>query len=529
MSRTEIGIDLGSYEIKIAYVQGATKNENSELNHLKKSACYPVVGKMYSQEYFSSVRNAIKDFSKKIKKKRLSLNFAIPYNKKTGIMALKVAKAEEKDVTLGVRFEAEQLTGISYNKHKTLWKKITDFPEEKQMEVLFASVDSKLMSQISKFKTVNWKVNRVIHQPVVLERFAKKNDIVLDFGYKSSRIYMYRNGRLFEVETLPVGFYHLEEKTKEFLQERAIEVEDFYGLMDKIEMSNDFVKSELEGLELEVSNNLEPMILNLISETKKVVRSFELKNGLMLDTIFLTGSLFEIKYLSDVVSSELDLETRTLETVAKNTEETKYEIASLISIPYKKEEKLNFAQFARTNVDYTSMATGVATVALSAGLILSGLNHKYEDLVSSQERTLSEQSRTMETITTKSSQYEEIIRSSRDYIQKVEQISGDNEPWLSSALVVIPELTPLTISVTNMEVDGSKIVLKGYSSDYSSIGFFANKLEDFGTVNISSIKNYSKKKKKYTVTTENPEDVSKKYLVTKQFEMTVEHNGSLTR
>lgn len=523
MSVTEIGVDLGEFEIKLAYVQ-EVKNHENKINHLKYFETYPVSCKMYSQEYFNILKNAIKNFSKKIKKNKISLNFAVSHSKGLETLLLTVPQAEKKDIDAGVKFEAEQINGSSFDGYKTLWKKVKVYEEDKKMDVLFNAMNSKIITPLSKFKTINWKVSKIVPQGVVLERFAKDNDIVLDFGYKNSRVYFYEEGRLKGVENFPIGYYQIEEKVKEFLQEKALKKEDdeFYDFVDSMYMaSSSALLVKEDPLVSEASKFVEPMILNLISEAKKSIRSFELKSGIYLDNIYYTGSLFNFKYLSSVVSSELDMILTPLETVAKDTEENKYEIASLVAISQTKPEKMNFAQFIGVNIDFSSIAFGVFTAALSAGLIFAGVNNKYDNLIETQSQTLLTQSSTVKDVESNISSYENISSRADRYSDLIDQVSGKHDSWLSLSLNMLTETTPSTISIKNVTIDGNNIKISGYSTDYSSIGFFAEKLKKHGNVEITSIEDYKKKKKLYSIVT-NDSDL---YQIEKEFELSLTSNG----
>lgn len=519
MKHVEIGIDLGEYEIKIV-----TLNEMPEnINKLKDFKTYPVDSKMYSKEYFETVKSAIKDFSKKIKSSRLSLNFAVPYTNKSKLTILTVPMVEEKDLNTGIKFEVEQQTGEKFLGHKTLWKKSYVFETDNKMEILFSAMQSSLIASISKFKTINWKINKVIFQPVVLERLSKGNDVIIDFGYKKTKLYLYKEGRLREVEAFDFGYKGLEDKVTEYMKENEIPLEEeFYDFVDKLYIPNGFDENDVV---LQVSSHVEPYLRELVSELKRSVRSFELKNGLDIDSVKGTGSLFNYKHFKELLSSELDMFVAPLEVVSKDTADTKYEIASAVALSEQKKEKLNYAQFVKMNIDYPSIAVGLSTIALTSALILAGLNTKYDNLVSEQDAITTKQTNTIMSLERKNSEYENIIMNDRNFLTVVDTMKNENYIWISDTLAVIPKLTPLTISITSMDLTSNSIVIQGLSSDYSSIGFFAKKLEPSGTVEIQTIEDYESTDTVYSVTKENPTDISDKYIMTQKFQITVSHNG----
>lgn len=540
MKATEIGIDLGRYDIKIAMIKEVNPGSKMQINTLKEFDFYPVTSKMYSDEYFSEVKAAIKDFSKKIKKNRLSLNFSLPYSDEfTKVIFMNLPMVEEKDLNLGVNFEAEQILADRPSKsYSSKWRINRKYPEINEVEVLFATLKTELIKNFSKFKTINWKVNRVVLEPLSLERFVQENDIVIDFGYEDTRLYMYKEGVLSDIHTFELGAKNVEDKLKEYVSEHKEELgeladefnneEDLIAeLMTKVYVRNEFLDEEIEEY-TEASIYIQDEIANIVDQVKVNVRSFELKNGLAIDNIYHTGGLSELKYLDLNLKSELESEVSHLNIVSKEIEEFKYEVASLVAITSKEKDKMNFAQLLSANVDYNSILVGAVTLSLSAMLVMGVIHDKYDTLIEEQQATETEQLSTLQEVENNIMNVRNSIQESEEFISKINSVTDDSYP-LSDFLYVLPKLVPLKTAVTNISIKQGTITLDGYSADYSSIGFLANKLNDYGTATIMSIEDFDEKERVYSVTMENPEQVSDKYLMTKTFKIDFKYSAPLMR
>lgn len=547
---TEIGIDLGSNEIKIVHLEEVNSVSSSDLNHLREYESYPVSSPIYSKEYFATLKNAIKDFSKKIKKSKLSLNFVIPYDNNANILFLNLPMVDEKDLNLGIKFEVEQnLPELKNLDYKSAWKITEEYEELKESEILFATLNSEIIKSFTKFKTINWKVNKIMLQPIILERFAKENDVIIDFGNSSSRLYMYKDGNLAEIQQFEVGYstlissvkaalkqyavntaenIYLDDEAKENIAERIFEAEDNLDeFIYKLYVKNGFLNDDDVFLN-DISEKIEPMLLDLIEDVKRNIRTFELKNGINIDNIYYMGGLFNIKYLDNKLEAELDANVEPLNMVAKDIEDIKYDLAGLVAISQKTKDKMDFSQHIKANIDYNSILVGAVTVSLSVSLLIGFLHNNYDELIEGQQETEAKQVQTISLVDSQISQVQNSINDNRMFIDKISRISNDGS-WLSDALFILPDAIPLSVSITNLQVVNGQVQIKGYSADYSAIGFFTKKLEEYGAVKIVSIADYNPGESTtlYSVVTDTPETISEKYIMTKEFSLTLSHNGEL--
>ena len=168
----ELGIDLGNSTIKIATVDKIHTRTSSMipvLNRLGAHEVYSVDCTPYSPEYFSFLKSCLKQFSKKYKLRNISLNITIPLdNLESHIHFFDMPIVDKKLLSDGVSYEAEQLMDSEsiYNSEYT-WKINEEKVATKEYKILLATLSKSLINSLASFKTITWKVNRLILQPVL--------------------------------------------------------------------------------------------------------------------------------------------------------------------------------------------------------------------------------------------------------------------------------------------------------------------------------------------------------------------------
>lgn len=576
----EIGIDLGSNSIKIARIDktGSTSSLNPTLSQLKDYKTYPVNCEPYTAEYYQLLKSCIKDFSKTYKLFKLSLNITIPVdNVHSHINFIDMPIVSEKVLSEGVELEAEQkmaMEGIT-DSHFT-WKISKEDTGLEEYRILLANLEKDIVKALTQFKTIKWRINRVMLQPVVLERIAESNDIVLDMGHSSTRVYLYVDGKLAQVEVIDIGGKDVLNDVKNYLEENSIKDISAEDILKQVPMYNetlgddvfdrgldkenfadyDLFEDENDGdvlfldeshyeeetledvkdetydpkLIKELSLAIDGKIKRIIEEVKGIVRMFELQVGSSADSIFYVGQLSNLTFFKESIEAELELELKPVDILDINNEQddnvTLYSLASLVSMDVELKDDTNFAKFIKANIDYSSIIVIALTLSLSVGFTFKVIDDKYTERISELSAIEAEQSQTISNLQRDIDVAQESIDKSNDFIQKMNMLKAQKK-WLSDILYVIPERTPLTIVIKDLSIKDGTVVLGGYSSDYSSIGFFANKLEDIAEVNIDSIEERDNPEVIYSVTMDNPELISDKYIVKHSFQITLKYQDTL--
>lgn len=678
----ELGIDLGNSTIKIAAVDKIHTRPSSMtpvLSRLGAHEVYSVDCTPYSPEYFSLLKSCLKQFSKKYKLRNISLNVAIPLdNLESHVHFFNMPIVDRKLLSDGVSYEAEQAmdSELIYNSEYT-WKINEEKETTKEYEILLATLSKSLINSLASFKTINWKVNRLILQPVLLERFAENNDVIIDFGHLSTRVYLYKKGRLSETELINIGAKQLIEKIKVYLDNHQIQdvsaqeiikhvairnkkweeivhvaksnkqenselAEEFLeNLSDTVENSKDSDEdSELTNADLDsflmdlgadnaddkeeivevikeedlnetldeidsflsdlnivpnqedyeskiverlneskLKGHKKPELLNeeepepseekgepvdtgelelinedsekeekydedllrelsfvidedinsMVTEIKRIIRMFELKTGQSLDNIYYFGQVSKMSILTSIIESELEMKLKPIEILDMGEEGlgSLYSIASLASMDPKLKDNTDFSKNIKPNVDYNSVIVILLTLALSTGLAFKLVSDKYQEEISNFNSIALTQQQTLMELNNEISSLNSSIAKYDSFIARMDTLKAQQK-WLSDVLYLVPDRTPLTIVVHDIAILGSQATIRGYSSDYSSIGFFANKLEDIAQVEIKSIDEFSPSDgNMYSVTMDKPELISDKYKIKKEFIITLSYDGPL--
>lgn len=559
MKYKEIGVDIGSNEIKIALVDktgASSKSIAPRLRELKAHESYQVNCTPYTKDYYQLLKASIKSFCKKYKLNRVSLNIAIPVdNVNSHANLLSMPTIESKIISNGVGFEAEQKMeekGILDSCYT--WKIVDQDSDLNQSELLIATLRKSIVDEFRQFKTIKWRVNRVMLQPVLLERVSQENDIVIDLGHQSTRMYLYKQGKIAGVEVIDIGGKELREIIDNYLKSQMIEdvvsseiikevsvysdklkpishlhvrhdEEEWYEIEEK-ESSED-VKQEQNLLDI-LSLEIDSKVRKLIDEIKRIMRIFELKSGFNIDNVYYIGQLSSLSYLKETIESELDNNLIPVDILDINNETkenlTLYSMASLVSMDTELKDNTNFSKLVKANVDHTSLIVILLTISLSVGVAFNLIGENYADKISELNEILSTQSQTITNIESDIEAVEYELTENSKVISKIESLKNQKN-WLSDILYVIPEKTPLTIAVKHMTIENERIVIEGYAGDYSSIGFFAKKLEEIADVEINSIDEY-KGNDKFSVTMDNPELISDKYKIKQSFKLTLTHTDS---
>lgn len=669
----ELGIDLGNSTIKIATVDKIHTRTSSMvpvLNRLGAHEVYSVDCTPYSPEYFSFLKSCLKQFSKKYKLRNISLNITIPLdNLESHIHFFDMPIVDKKLLSDGVSYEAEQLMDSEsiYNSEYT-WKINEEKLATKEYEILLATLSKSLINSLASFKTINWKVNRLILQPVLLERFAENNDVVIDFGHLSTRVYLYKKGRLSETELINIGAKQLIEKVKIYLENHQIQdvsaqeiikhvairnkkweeivhftkskeqenselvEESLNNLSDTVENNKDsdegseLTKAELdsflmdlgsdnagdqeevievikeedlnetlddidsflsalnivpnqEDYESKLKEHKKPELLNeeeselleekgelvnpgelelfdedykkedeydedllrelsfvideeinsMVTEIKRAIRMFELKTGQSVDNIYYFGQVSKMSILTSIIESELEMKLKPIEILDMAEEGlwSLYSIASLASMDPKLKDNTDFSKHIKPNIDYNSIIVILLTLALSTGLAFKLVSDKYQEEITNLNSIASTQQQTLMKLNDDISSLNSSITDYDSFISRMDALKAQQK-WLSDVLYLLPDRTPLTIAIHDIAILDGQVTIKGYSSDYSSIGFFANKLEDIAQIEIKSIEEFNPSDGNiYSVTMDEPELISDKYKIGKEFTITLSYNGPL--
>ena len=186
-------------------------------------------------------------------------------------------------------------------------------------------------------------------------------------------------------------------------------------------------------------------------------------------------------YHSDIDDDDEDIEERTFD---KNAFMYAYSATQYDVSEYNPE--FNFAKFLVYKFDFTSILIAVAVLALTLQFGVSKINDMYDSNISAIRTAQVEQISTQEELQEKLRS----VSSERSLVQQfMSQIGGlkGMKGWYSDILYILPGKTPEGVTIHNLNIKNNNIILYGYSTDYSNVGFLAMELESIGDVEIVAI------------------------------------------
>lgn len=294
----KIGIDLGSSMIKIV-----TIDDSSGGIAVKESAVFPAVGQVGDRIYFESLKNNIKLFTQHYNYEYIDISFTIsPFIEGvTTVQFLDMPTSDEKILKKGVKFEiTEQELVDDIANHHYEWNVVESEEEnlltEEEVDtsrVLLTTVSRNVLYEIAQLRTLKWSVSNIELQVDSYGRFIKGSSAVIDFGHASASIYLFKDGEIKEIEKIDFGGRQINQIIHEALDTPSIEVaEELKQKATLNNLSGESKDDNQEQLIYQASQTLTDEMVEAVSEIKRIIRGFELKdpmNPVELEQIYYTG------------------------------------------------------------------------------------------------------------------------------------------------------------------------------------------------------------------------------------------------
>lgn len=610
INTSHIGIDLGSRYIKIALL-GLTPEERP----VNGESIYPAKGSIGDKRYFKSLRQNIKDFVEEQQLGVISISFTIsPFVEGlTTANILRLPRVDDKILKKASSFELEQRDIIkNVPDHHVLFMKLEDADgsaEEDAIEsdVLLTTIKKSLIYEIAQLRKLRWKVENIELQVSTIDRFVNGNAVVIDFGHQSTRLYLFKQSTLRSIEVVGNGGNGVNEAIQAELNAPSLEVaEDLkHQAALYVNIPNEEGKNESLIRTARVVENEHEF---LISEIKRIIRGFELREFIELDHAYYTGGLAQTKNFIDRLIDELEYDVRPfainmglkaensmdkrkekstsleldasaqdgesfedefsnffnkndahispesepiqemnedvipdepflpslflkkkdpppvgeelesradfhkrpllpskIETIepesteeSENSEEkvqwTAFAYASGMFHDMNNYPKLSYRKFMKYKIDVLSLFVAVAFMSLTLQLGVSMIDSKYDENIQQLSTRIAEQNRVLNDANEK---INILNRDKEENKELVSRISGlqSQKKWYANFLFQLPDKTPAGVSLEHINLQENEVTLKGYSTDYSNIGFLAMALEELGKteiVEITDIKNSQK-------------------------------------
>lgn len=323
-----VGVDLGSKWIKLSLL-GQTPD-----NHfVEHTAHYEAVGTFGDKRYFKSLKQNIKDFAEDCALTKLSLAFTIAprLDGFTTLDALTLPTTDSKILKKAVKFEMSQ-QGIVDNMAEShhLWTIVDGQPveegiEEEQTRIVLATLKKSILFELAELRGLKWKIESIEVQGNTASRFIKGHAAVIDMGHHSTRLYLYKNGELLSFDTVEHSGAQLTQAIQEKLN--IVSKENAEAIKHQTVIENKFLKQSFPDENVRIASEITTEEYTFaISEIKRIIRTFEIKEFVTLNQVYFTGGGTLLTDFKAFLSEELGHDAEPLhESVHSTTEGTETE------------------------------------------------------------------------------------------------------------------------------------------------------------------------------------------------------------
>jgi hypothetical protein len=251
-----------------------------------------------------------------------------------------------------------------------------------------------------------------------------------------------------------------------------------------------------------------------------------------VEDVYYLGGTSNILYFIELLERELEVRIRALDlltpkdTVEYEEDLKQYTLASS-AILYKKYNyfnDLNFSKNTRFQINLTPIIVGIAcaSIVMHAGTYY--VNTKYDEHIEELQQVQRQQNSSIERLNSEMSSINSSNSSARMSIDAINGLLAQQK-WLSDILYILPGKVPTDTIISNILCEEGNILLKGYTTNYSDIGFFAIALEEFGQVTVDVIEN-DVTEPISPIEIEGVDDISDEDKISKSFVISLMYNGS---
>lgn len=492
MASKKIGVDLGKHTIKFAFIE-----ESSDVFKERFVKMYPVKHCKNDKAYYSFLRKCVKDFLRVSKVRNPSFCFTVPHDSmNSNICSFKMPIVDKKALQKSLKYELEE-KGITEDVESIYYDwTITNSStsnEDKQYAILVATIKKNIIRELGKLKKLQWKIENIELQPITIGRLIRGNTAVMDFGFTSTRVYIYLDGHVVGIEKFDFGGRDLNDIIcNEIGISDFVEIEKF---KEKCFLVGKFYDEDKPIQVLNVSKQITNKVRDLFENIKRYVRGFELQNNMIVENIYSIGGTSNLTYFNDYLAKEFELNVKEMNVITPKDTDTDeklfhyYNLAASATMhdSYKYYNDLNLSKFTKFELDFTP----ILSLSLCASVFMHygawSINSKYDKNVESVSNIQMEQDKTINDLTNQIQSFDYSDSENNRIIQIIEGIDG-YEKFLSDILYVLPKKVPAGVAIKRIVCKEGVVYINGYTKNYSDVGFLAIALEEIGNVIIDEIK-----------------------------------------
>lgn len=443
-----IGVSLGVHSIKIS---GMKDGQMKSLNYLIKYDS--------SKEYISEIKRTIKDFSKQIGERWLSLAFTVsekvPFIDSSILIGeFSILNIDKKLADKGILNELQGKTEEDLKKYTT---KIVKSVVDDQYEGVAYSMPKKAIETLEDVGRVTWKVDRIEYLPNSITNLIEQDDeyIILNLDVDDISLSYVRDGLIRSVTQI----------------DKELEILD---TDEDMEVKEDIYKS------LKLSEDE-------VSEIVSSVRDIEINNSaLTLNNIYITGDLSSSTEIEELISERTSIKAQIVESISEESLESNLDLFTGSLGVLKSGSDINFGRQRKTSINLSSVVITIVSglIILNSGAYI--INNKYEKLIDRVSYDLSIVKTAEDDINNTIHQLDIEMEDNIKKMNEIDEIKR-RKIFLSDILYMLPTETPHNIRITNIESKEGVSVIRGFSEDYRAVAYLAMTLEQYGETNIGEL------------------------------------------
>lgn len=490
-----IGVDIGTYSVKCAIVK-----KIKDAYVIRKKEEYVLTGKGKLQKELGRILHA---FTRKHKVHLPVFCFSLPYiTPRMTARILNVPRLAPKEMKKSMHYEVEsrlmfqEMDEVDYG-----WDIVRETEDECQ--VMAITLEKAIVEEImAAQRHLGWSTACIEPQVISFGRLiGQESCAIIDFGHDGTRVMIYQNGIPLAVQSVDIGGKHLTREIEEAIKTGRLKVEHGERVLDPVEEKHQYgaVLQGLEGIEndpriLQAANVIAKQVETLCGEVKQILRAFEVKEEVNIETMYYVGGGAKLKYLVDYFQTELERSLVPLCPTAEGEENDEDYLftAAVGSWAYRNHPYMRGINFVGRPPKIKFKPEKALAVVL--GFLLVAQVGLYDMHQRTDER-LNELHSSRSAVEQRRDQIERQARIIQQEIYRYRDLSAlvgavdDVKMWASDILYDLPPRTPVGVQVNQIEMTNQvpHIVIGGKAYSYSDIGFFAIKLEELGQVELKQI------------------------------------------
>ena len=477
----KLGVDIGSNIVKIV---GVSKNTNGDLAligqkeyELQQVETKPnKKKKVKTKSDNAQIKDFIKQFKKEHNLKMVEMYITTSRGDSYTILKTKVpAQLEDSKIKGAVENDLEVRTDIKIDKHTLKHKVIgTDLvKKQKTLEVaLMSNKELKSLNNISGITTVL----KGVYVPMALfeDVLGELTYAILDFGYGSTKVYVYSKHNLVEYQIIDKGIKNIvDELNKNY--EEPLSHENIQEIFQNITIR------ESESLVKDViSETIKEELVKILEDVKRKIRKIEIQNKIKVERVVPIGGIAETQGLGELINNTLDIPIYE-ELLVDGIPNNQYTVAMLTVML--EDSTFNFVR-GKIGINLDIDAIMVATIVGLVGLQASGfaINKYYISKNQQITETVQEATGTIGQVDNQIANKQAEIQNLNQRVRQVTEIESKKKK-IVNLMNKIPEYLPTNMAITEMTINGNKTTIKGLAPSYSEIAYFSKNLESKGIPN----------------------------------------------